>query len=382
MAQVHLRRLADALLGTLLAVAAACTDAGDIPPDMTSEHLDVWLDEGIEACAGQLPAYDRFADRFLSVWGDASPAEFRAELHVVTEERLHSEQLCSEDSRACARSGTVWTSDAYAIHHELVHVMTGLGSAPWASEGVAVAFGNGWVTIPDLDEFDIFASASTALGWQGYLHAGTFTRYLIEEHGADAMRRYHDAARKGDPASELESEFALAFGMPLDDALQGYAPADFGGEPQPRCTFQLSTCDDADPVDLPFLIEGSLDCQSPNVRGFLGPDPGTSAFPPFAPQRVVKVDLQPDPGAVDDGGPYPPDRYVWISIDVRDATVEMIRCGTCDEQFGDFPYDGPTNIEEELYSEFPLAVGSYTFVVSPLSGGPMLFELRRIEPPA
>ena len=285
-------RSGKALPFVVIAGLAACTEPS-VEGRYESEFVDLWVDEGIEPCAGTLPAYDRFVERFFGVWNDGDvPPDFRAELHAVTRETFETQSACTADGAGCASGTVAWTSSMYSAHHELVHVMTGTGSAPWIGEGAAVAFGQGGLaTLADPSTFDIYAGSSTGLGWSGYIQAGIFTRHLIDTHGASPVRAYHDAVRRGDSQQVLDEEFERAFGLPLGQALEAFGSEGADGSTSPGCTYQLWTCDDAEPVKLPFVQQGDMDCTSPTVRGFSGVDESAIGDrPPYTPQRIIRFE--------------------------------------------------------------------------------------------
>src|SRR5262245_39741670 len=125
-----------ATLGIALG-AVACGRAPE--PDERSEYLDLYLDDGIEVCRGQLDAYDNFIERIFDFWTGDDPGEFHGTVYVLTE----APPECGENL-GCTVNDTAWLSRGLGEYHELAHLMhlaVDGGSSAVLQEGTAEALG-------------------------------------------------------------------------------------------------------------------------------------------------------------------------------------------------------------------------------------------------
>ena len=181
----------------------------------------------------------------------------------------------------------------------------------------------------------------------------------------------------------LDEEFERAFGVSLEQALEAFGSQGADGSTSPGCTYQLWTCDDAEPVELPFVDEGETDCGNPNVRGFSFDESATDGLSYYAPQRIIRFEVEPDEGPVDPDASHPSDEFGWVFINQINVIIRLERCGDCQTQYvpGLPAKHGALVGPEGDEGVFPLPVGSYALLLSPLGTGPMRVEVSQTTPP-
>lgn len=296
------------VLGTL---APACSEP-ERPPDAESQHVELYLDDGAEVCAGQLDAYDRFIERAFRVWTGEPPGDFTAAVHVV------HEAPCGF-GRSCAANGHAWLVQQSGDFHELAHLVVEAADG-WSnvalSEGAAEALGPRGQYFQHVEGGpDVLARSRQSFGGADYMTMAVATRFFVEQYGIDAFRGYYrNLGELGEPAQgEVEQEYELAFGEPLEPAWSVL-------QDEQRCTYELWYCDEESIQPLPVEIDG-LDCDDPQVAGYVAPnfDPlvPEPTLAPFAPQRVVQFEVEDDQR---------------LQFHVEHMSVDLIRCGTCAER--------------------------------------------------
>jgi hypothetical protein len=187
-----------------------------------------------------------------------------------------------------------WVIGSHAISnspaqvHEVVHLVAGQHSAPFFSEGLAVTYDllqpNGigpryW----DMIDFDprrtMAASASRDVE---YIEAGFFVTYLLTRHGPEKFRAFYTRIPPPYTMSQIRAAFRSAYGAELDDDVETFMT-----EP-PACeagnfTVQLDDC--SAPLHGwkgdKWSVTGTLDCESIDVVGGVGPSGGWSSFRQF-----------------------------------------------------------------------------------------------------
>lgn len=350
----RVRAIASVLL--LVAPAGAC-DSGEREPDGISDHVELYVEDDVEVCAGQLDAYERFIERAFNLWVGATPDDFIARVHVT------QDTPCTIRN-SCATPGNVWLGQQPEQFHELAHVVVaavdGRSNAA-LTEGAAEALGPRsliWQVV-DLGP-EVLGRDIAGLDTEAYSTMGVTTRFLIERYGIEAFRAYYRMLGEHDDPlqSEIEQKFELAFGDTVPDVwpiLQS----------EQRCTFELWYCDAAPRQALPVEID-DLDCGDPGVMGYVAPRFEPSApqptVEPFSPQRVVQFRLETDQR---------------LELEIGNADVHMIRCGACADrpQWMDFGTDeaspGPAEIDMEA--------GTYAAVVRQYGNGPLRFSVTRAE---
>lgn len=352
-----------------LGLAASCSeDAVEPQPDGRGEYVELYLDDGLEACEGTLAAYDRFLDRAFTSWtGEPPPEGFVVPVHV-----LH-ESACSHGF-SCASRGGAWLTSQLGEMHELAHVMhqaTDGRSAVWLSEGVATAFGDfphAGTLASDVKPDSVFVDSAQDLD---YGQAGVFTSFLMDRHGVAAFREYFRAVGAiDDPLpADFEREFAIAFGEALDVAWPVFLS-------QPRCTFDLKLCDGmSTPIDIPFEIdEDDISCDDPHVMGFADSNPVRNEYYDYSPYRIVTFELYEERDIVMEAS-----NAYWVLTSCGDCTARSARYMPGDR----LPMQGATWSEHpEL--RFPpnesvdpprFAPGRYALLVRPIQDGGFRFFL-------
>ena len=313
-----------------LLLLAACEDSLRIP-DAQSSYVDLYLDEGISVCDGQLTAYDRFFENAFRLWTDSSPpADFRASVHALLE------PPCSTHS--CAQDDNAYLAGDLGQYHELAHVMHLFldgRSTESLEEGTATALGplahvafraDG---LAQVDRGFLFAPNLTATE---YGYAGAFTRFLVERHGVSTYRDFFVSLDQASDDAAFRTEFERVFSEGLPDAWASFSSG-------PGCTYDYWFCDGAAEVELPFEQQG-LDCSSDAVLGFeasASAGVGSEGFRRF---RVLRFE-------------NPVTRV--LTFEMQSARLYVGRCGDCDAQMPglnlssvDEPGVPPTSVDVEL----------------------------------
>jgi hypothetical protein len=326
-----------AFTGMVLALSLeACSqDELQPPPDAQSAYVDIYLDDGIAVCGGQLDAYDRFIEDAFAVWtGEGVPSDFRAAIHT------RRTSVCSHGGSCARRDGTVELHGQLAQYHELSHLVhnaVGGWSAFVLNEGVAESLGpllpyvvNGAAVSRDrLFEFRDHSSAY-------HLQAAAFVRFLLERHGGDNFRGYFQALAGPEHPTPLRfhEEFEAAFGESLDSAWPDFTSASW-------CAYESWYCGGGVPIDLPFSLN-ELDCNSSETLGFSAPDLEYDLHRGYRPFQILHLD-------------NPTPRRIVVEGDVH---FSFVRCGVCS-------LDDPPNGGRLEGSSAVIAVeeGTYAFIV-------------------
>lgn len=338
-------------LGLTLSLAG-CHPANP-EPDEQSTYVDLYLEDEIEVCAGQLAEYDRFIEQVFESWTGGGPADFRVAVHVRNRD-------CSDNVFSCAKESDVWLGYYQGQYHELTHAITKStdgASVELLQEGTAEAFGPG---LPDVAEpsrlVDILPERlfSSMPGGLEYDTGGKFVRFLLDGHGSESVRAYYRAMSDVEAPSQLE--FADAFESIFDEALDD-AWADFVSER--RCAFDYWYCNDERLVELPYEMDG-LDCDDPDAQSFVVLE--TAPEIRFAPVRIVEIaSATPASVVVTYGG----------------VSIHTGRCGDCWEQSAS---EMRINDTPGL-AEWPLdlAPGRNVFIIQSLIGRSPTFSIRESE---
>jgi hypothetical protein len=330
------------------------SDSDSDGPDHVSTYVDIHLEDGIEVCGGQLAAYDRFLERAYGLWtGGHDPVNSSPRFRAVV--RVQSETSCGNGA-SCAPGREVWLASQLYQYHELAHVVHQAvdgRSAFSLEEGAAEAMGSPWLQAlgtRTIERDSLFKDRASASGTD-VSNFGIFTRFLIERHGSHAFRRYFQDMRgydHPDPA-DFEGEFELVFGEPLDNAW-----SDFVAEPERRCKYDFWYCDIAEPIELPFELEG-IACDDPETLGFSDlngtPDPWSG----YAPFRLLQV--------------YTPVRQLVLWKLENAELMGIGTCGSCP----DYEDIGPGLLE--------LAPGTHVFVIAQIRGEPFHVSLTPTDEP-
>lgn len=329
-------------------------------PDAESTYVDLYLDDGIEVCGGQLTAYDAFLTRALEMWGGDEPVDL--EVAVYAE---HDAEC--EIGFSCAPQGQVRLGGQFSQYHELGHVVhreLDGRSVTSLEEGIAEALGPGrpfvleasWLAETSLDF--LFASSPQDTS---SVHGAILTRHLIDTYGIAAFRSYFRAMETPEHPSpeDFRREFERAFGEPLDDVWAEVVSQD-------RCPYDFWYCEPWDAVDLPYAIDG-IACDASDTLGF---EALAFAKPnvPYKPMRIVHVELD------------TPRTIVVAGEDIAAAATFALqwgRCGSCAPMpmptgvYDDLSSCSPENPCDPIALELALQPGRYAFI----------FEQYPDEPP-
>jgi hypothetical protein len=332
-----------------------CERNGASPPDEESEYVDLYLDDGVSVCAGQMAAYDRFVEQIFEVWTGSPPGDFRVAVHARAEG-------CSADIGSCATPGNAWLGSNSARYHEVVHVMhldTDGRSALSLEEGTAEALGP---TFPFATEPSTLVKlsptflASDSRRTLSYTTAAEFARFSIDSYGNNDFRAYFRAMGTSEDRSEqaFGEEHAAIFGESLNDAW-----ADFTSER--RCAYDFWYCDaDVQPAELPYSLDG-LDCASENTQGFEGV---YTAENQFLPAGLLRFDFQSD---------------ARLTLTFAHVKVQTGRCGDCTEQRSGLLLVHDPAQEPTSEFSFDVEAGANVFIVEALPTGQPQFDLRVAE---
>lgn len=306
------------LAGLGIVVVISTAVAACMPPEANEPHargafVDVYLDEGLELCGGQLDSYDDFLLRIFESYAGTQPGDFRASVHAV---RSVENTPCG-DYLSCADHGIAWITQDLGQYHELVHLMQGYldgRSIPSLEEGTAEAFGplaELAYAVEQLGTFDaefLFAEELTATQ---YGRAAVFSRFLLERAGSaryrDFFRAMKDARETGEEV--FREEFLDAFDEDFGTVWGEFVAA-------PRCAYDYWFCGQPAPVrELPLEVSG-VDCEDPDTLGFSDPR-AEKTRGAFRAEKVIRFNLGQD-------GP--------VTFELAHSDAYLGRCGTCTNQ--------------------------------------------------
>ena len=318
-------------------------------PDDESEFVDLYLEDGIEICGGQLDAYDRFVERIYEFYTGAGPGDFRVAVHAA------ADPDCDE-GRSCALNGTVWLRQDFAQYHEITHIMQGQvdgGSIPSLKEGTAeslgpmapISYGVDWLA--DVEPDFLFASTGADVD---YPRAAAFTRFVIDRWGIDSYRTFFRAMGELDTADEddYRREFEAVFGQPLDDAWPVFLS-------EPRCAYDFPFCEQRNPIELPFELNG-VDCSEAETLGY---DATALDLPsnqvPYLPATILHLD---------NAAPR------TVTLELEYVTIYLGGCGDCASQEPALLLGSSDNPDfPPIRFDLDLQAGTTVFFVRSQAGG-------------
>lgn len=330
----------------------ACQSDAPVP-DEQSAYVDLYLHDGIEVCAGQLDAYDRFVDRIFSFYTGEPAAGFRVDVHVL-EEPPHCPRNAS-----CINHDAVWLRTDPAQYHELVHIM----QARVDGRSMISLFEGMAETLAPLDPFSfsasdleglepdfLFATSYADYPFENYRHGAAFTRFMIERWGIERFRELYRALGEIDAAEadDYRREFEATFGEALDDVWPVFVS-------EPRCTYNLSFCELSQPIELPFELDG-IDCSEPGTLGYDASSLDLLPIQvPYLPAKILRLDSA-EPRTV--------------TFEIEYVLMYTGECGDCSVQplpTAIVSYDTPGFPPSPFDLELPS--GSTVFFVRAMAGG-------------
>lgn len=325
----------------------------DAEPDASSEHFDLFLLEGVEACAGALPALERFVANSVAHIGVPLPPGWRAELHVMPFDALKGHSPCPSGAGGCAGQGgtpRAWIASYSAEYHETMHLIghETMGSPPPAfSEGLATNWGNSPLSRLTVDHQAIEAlfrvRPDETWSRSGYAPAAALTHMLLGDYGDAYFDVFAELPRDA-PYEDIVASFSSYFGDPFDIVIDRFTSAH-------QCTEPLWVCaeSEAETSGLPLEVEG-MDCDDEATAGFRSLD----SFGGLQPYRVERFSLDADSR---------------LETTMTDVFVTFHPCGRCDTETLVVGTEGHETVE------FQLRAGEWTVVIEPNSES-SAFRLR------
>jgi hypothetical protein len=247
------------------------------PVVWVGEHLELATNGDAVACGGSREYLDAFVGAALDDMGLAAQGPFR--YYYLTDEELES-----LDSMGLAPPGArfahgKWVYTNVAVDtHELVHaVRHGAVSHPlpgvtFFEEGLAVLY---QVEMEAVDaERDVMAALQSVPDLRDYIAgkhygvAGHFTRFLVNEHGIEAVVAFVDDQGGARTIDDIDVLFTEHFGESLEAAVERYHSG------YPSCSHLARTrhaveCSQppVQPVDGAIDVSYELTCDDPDVLG-------------------------------------------------------------------------------------------------------------------
>lgn len=207
------------------ALVCACREL----PDVTHEgqHIRIAVDPGLELCAGSVAHMDEFVARLSVELGlDVPTGDDRLLAYWLERDDFVARSPCPERVGGCARNG-VFYAMGMPENHEFVHTVAApLSSLSFFNEGLAVAY-EGLGGLIDTDEAPVLGPiepllripSGVELGRteNGYVRAGAFVAFLLENYGIEAYSRATADIDKGADDDDIDRAFQAAFGASLTE---------------------------------------------------------------------------------------------------------------------------------------------------------------------
>lgn len=339
--------------------ALTCTSIVDAP-DVSSEYTELYFGDTEQTlCPASLVVLDRHVERVYEFFHAKPPSDFEVPIRF---ESMECAEVAGCYDRSTRSIYIVEPNDELSaiavLRHELTHaVMDNLWghSIPFLNEGVAEVLthtpSHGQLQIVPIGP--MLDAAALDLD---YAAAAGFVRFLIDTRGLDRFKRVYQAATARTQAS-IRASFADVYGETFE-ALE----SEYLAGPLP-CRYQLDLCDPAaaaEPVGAQWSVTLAASCADPDFYGGAGPN---GAF--MATQRTIILEA---------AGDY----RVRTAVEILTATdgptlppsIQLVRCGSCDEQFERTLYDDTT---------LPLAEGVYTLVFRAGGDSIMSLEIEHLD---
>lgn len=346
------------LLGGWLAWCAglaACSAESDELRTVSSEYVDLHLDDGIEPCGGQLAAYDRFIAKVYSEWTGENPGAFRVPIYASLEG-------CGTEERpaSCASKESVRLANGWQAYHELVHVVTYRADGyapPSLAEGIAEAFGSGEIsgfsrsnlqqTDPSFmfEEPDEFSSTLPARYWSSF---------LIRQYGISQFRDYYRAlaAAPHPQRTDFERVFAEVYGQPWETLWEPFVQ-------EVPCAFHYEFCEEGEYQELPYELHG-IECEDPLTLGYTGPVDGL--YRPFQPFRPIHLTVEAEK---------------FLVFDVQNVTIHAVRCDACASPVA----AGTSDTEQVVRQYVEFGAGTWVLVMRPIdASSPTRVTISELPP--
>jgi hypothetical protein len=245
---------AAALLAAAGLVMVACEQRPEIRYETAHLRIGTGFDEPL--CQGDLDHLELVIATVEAELSTTLDSPVDVYLWSADEWPNHTSWCPADYNSGCFVNGNIYTGPV-GLDHELVHaVVRTLGTpAPFWDEGAAVALQSGRTLFAGYAPRDNLDLDTPELS---YLTAGSFSRWLLETHGADLYR-----ALLGAPGSARKA-FERTYGMSFDDAQeQFFANAPYSYAP-------LIACEHAEleqSAALSWSETIDVNCESTDVRG-------------------------------------------------------------------------------------------------------------------
>jgi hypothetical protein len=210
-------------------VASGC-EVSTLPDLLTEgEHVRIFALDDSEVCGGNLRYMDEFVARLSDSFGLDPPT---VDLYLLDMDRL-AEPCLSEDVGACYRVDLRRIYSPFVpAAHELTHAVFGsseIDPDDFLSEGLAHLFEENVLDGPEIDgvslrevlEFEDTRENVLPNRLRG--RALHFTGFLLEQYGAEAVRRLAGERISGRPRGDQSAAFVRALGDDLDAVEAKYA---------------------------------------------------------------------------------------------------------------------------------------------------------------
>ncbi len=236
-------------------------------------------------CAGNVDYLDRvvvFTEQQLNV---TAPMRLRYSWLIDDDTMLPA---LFEPETADWAVGAHAISNSPALVHEIVHLVSGRGTAPFFREGLAVAYGvlppNGiaqryWSDITFDPRRTMASSTSEEVE---YGEAGLFVSFLLTRHGPAKFRSFTTRILRPYSMAHIRSAFRSAYSVDLDDEVEIFMA---GPPPCGTDSFTIQVDDCSAPLlgweNGKLTVSDSLNCESDGVVGGIGPTFGYASFRQF-----------------------------------------------------------------------------------------------------
>lgn len=338
--------------------AITCTPVVDVP-DVSGEYVELYFGDTEQTlCPASLVVLDRHVERVYEFFQAKPPSDFGVPIRFESMECTEVAGCYDPSDRSIYIVDPNDELSAIAVlRHELTHaVMDSLwgNSIPFLQEGVAEVLTHTPIH-GQLQLVPIGSMLDASAIDLDYAAAAGFVRFLIDTRGLDRFKRVYQAGTTRTQAS-VRANFADVYGENFE-ALE----SEYLAGPLP-CRYQLDLCDPAaaEPVGTQWSVTLAASCADPDFYGGAGPN---GAF--MATQRTIMLEA---------AGDY----RVRTAVEILTApegptippSVQLVRCGSCDEQFERTLYDD---------TKLPLAAGMYTLVFRAGGDSIMSVEIERLD---
>lgn len=329
----------------LVLCCTACTEPESFAFPSTrvvydSELLRIHAAPGLEPCAGTGSSMDRTLEFFARESG-LPVLEEPLDLYWLPDEEVQAVCQTEMDIGGCFLSTSESVTKDLPEEHELIHAYlqrVGGGTSRYAffDEGLALVYGSDSMQLAPTTDLQDAILFSRGLPLHHYARAGHFVAFLVDEFGPEQTVGFVLDTYDVTPNS-LASDFARHFGPSLSSVISSYETG------TTSCTSagwqRRADCEDLEPTpwssEFSWTAEVGAGCSAiGSIGSFDGP-------------IRERFGLQIDEAGVFD---VRPER----SSDARRPTVDLLRCGSCEDEFS-FAHD----LDDGWLVGLPLEPGFY-----------------------